>query len=312
MKIAIVGTGAMGSVYAGLLGSAGHEVWAVDRSREHVDAIRAHGLRVEGASGDRVVPINATTDPAEAGEVELVVLATKAMDVAAAAESARPLVGPATVVLSIQNGLGGPDAAAAVLGDERVAVGVVGGFGASVVAPGHAHHHGFELVRLGERTGPVTPRIEAIAELWRDAGFTVRTYDDVGRLVWEKLVCNVAFSGTCTVLGRTIGEVIGDDDAWAIASRCAVEAFEVARALKVELGFDDPVVYVREFGLAIPGAKPSMLLDLEAGRRTEVDFINGAVPRAGSGVGVAAPFNETVGALVRALERARMPGPATA
>ncbi|HEV8098149.1 MAG TPA: 2-dehydropantoate 2-reductase N-terminal domain-containing protein, partial [Gaiellaceae bacterium] len=167
MKIAVVGAGAMGSVYAGLLGSAGNEVWAVDLWQEHVDAIRERGLRVEGASGDRVVPVKATTDAAEVGEAELVILATKAMDVEAAAEAARPLVGPDTMVLSIQNGLGGPDAAAAVLGDDRVAVGVVGGFGASVVAPGHVHHHGMELVRLGERSGPVTPRIETVADVWR-------------------------------------------------------------------------------------------------------------------------------------------------
>ena len=137
----------------------------------------------------------------------------------------------------------------------------------------------------------------------------MRTFDDVRRLVWEKLVCNVAFSGTCTVLGRTIGEVLEDDNAWAVASRCAVEAYEVAVASGVELGFDDPVAYVRDFGMAIPGAKPSMLLDLEAGRRTEVDFINGAIPRAGRDVGVEAPFNETVSALVRALERVRSTSP---
>src|SRR5262245_59672519 len=297
----------MGSVYAALFGSAGHEVWAVDRWREHIDAIRERGLRVEGASGDRVVEINATTDPSEAGTAELVILATKAMNVAEAAEAARPIVGPDTLVLSIQNGLGGPDTAARVLGEERVAVGVVGGFGASVVAPGHVHHHGLELVRLGDREGPVTPRIEAAADVWRGAGFTVRTFDDAKRLVWEKLICNVTFSGTCSVLGRTIREVLDDDNAWEVASRCAVEAYEVARALDVELGFDDPVAYVRDFGMAIPGAKPSMLLDLEAGRRTEVDFINGAIPRAGREVGVEAPFNEAVSALVRALERLRSP-----
>src|SRR4029079_12679855 len=252
----------MGSVYAGLLAGAGHEVWAIDRWAEHVEAIRERGLRVEGASGDRTVRIRATTDPAEAGEADLVVVATKAMDVTAAARAARPLVGPETLVLSIQNGLGGPDAAAAVFGGDRVVVGVAGGFGASVVALGHVHHNGFELVRLGERSGPATPRIEALAEVWRSAGFTVRTYDDVDRLVWEKLVCNVAFSGTCSVLGRRIGEVLADEQAWAVAARCAVEGCEVARALGIELRFADPVAHVRAFGQAIPDAKPSMLLDL--------------------------------------------------
>jgi 2-dehydropantoate 2-reductase len=300
VKIAVVGAGAMGSVYAGLLGSAGNEVWAVDVWREHVDAIREHGLRVEGASGDRVVPLHATTDPADVGVADLVVIATKAMDVEAAAEAARPFVGSETLVLSIQNGLGGPDAAAGVLGEERVAVGVAGGFGASIVGPGHVHHHGLELVRLGERRGPVSARIEAVAKVWRDAGFNVRTFDDVSRLVWEKLVCNVAFSGTCTVLGWTIGEVISNRDAWSVAAGCAAEAHAVARASGVAFDFDDPVAYVRDFGLKIPGAKPSMLLDLEAGRRLEVDFINGAIPRVGREVGVAAPANQTVTSLVRA------------
>jgi 2-dehydropantoate 2-reductase len=292
----------MGSVYAGLLGSAGHEVWAIDVWREHVDAIRERGLRVEGASGDRVVPIHATTEAGEVGAAELVIVATKAMDVEAAAQTARPLVAADTLVLSIQNGLGGPDLAARVLGDEHVAVGVAGGFGASIVAPGHVHHHGLELIRLGERHGPVSPRIEAVAEVWRDAGFNVRTFDDVRRLVWEKLVCNVAYSGTCTVLRRTIGEVIDDSHAWSVAAGSAAEAFAVGRASGVHFDFDDPIAHVRAFGEKIRGAKPSMLLDLEASRQLEIDFINGAIPRLGREQGVPTPVNDVVTALVKTLE----------
>jgi 2-dehydropantoate 2-reductase len=182
-----------------------------------------------------------------------------------------------------------------------VAVGVAGGFGASVVAPGHVHHHGLELIRLGERHGPATARIEAVAEVWRSAGFNVRTFDDVQRLVWEKLVCNVAFSGTCTVLRRTISEVLDDPHAWAIASACAAEAYAVGCAAGVAFDFDDPVAYARTFGEKIRGAKPSMLLDLEAGRRLEIDYINGAIPRVGREVGVETPVNRTVTALVKGL-----------
>lgn len=302
MRVAIVGTGAMGSVYAGLLGSAGNDVWAVDRWTEHVDAIRARGLRVEGASGDRIVRLGATTDPATVGPVDLVVIATKAMDVRAAAESARGLLGPETVVLTIQNGLGAGDVAADVLGDERVILGVAGGFGASVVAPGHVHHHGLELVRLGERHGPATSRVERIAGVWRAAGFTVRTYDDVGRLVWEKLVCNACFSAACTLLGATIGEVLADPHAWAVASACARETYEVAVASGVELGFDDPVAYAAAFGARIRGARPSMLQDRLAGRPTEIDAINGAVPPRAAALGLQAPVNATVTALVKAGE----------
>jgi len=302
VKIAIVGAGAMGSVYAGLLAAAGNEVWVVDTWTEHVDAINARGLRVEGASGDRTVGVRATADAREVGPAGLVVVATKAPDVEAAARAAVPLVGPETVVVPIQNGLGSADRVAAILGEERVAIGVAGGFGASVVGPGHVRHEGWELVRLGERHGPVTPRIDSVAEVWRSAGFRVETYDDVDRLVWEKLVCNVCFSGTCTVLERRIGEVLADPHAWEIASRCAVEADAVARASGVALGFDDPVAYTRAFGARIPDARPSMLLDLLAGRRTEIDALNGAIPPLAQELGLSAPVNETVAALVRAKE----------
>ena len=124
------------------------------------------------------------------------------------------MLGPQTLVLSIQNGLGGPDVTANVLGRERVAVGVVGGFGASMRGPGHAHHNGMELVRLGELSGPVTPRLEAVAEVWRSGGFKVKCFDDIDQLVWEKLICNVCFSGTCAVTERTVGEVMEDADAF--------------------------------------------------------------------------------------------------
>lgn len=300
MKIAIVGAGAMGSVYAGLLGDAGNEVWAVDVWEEHVAAIRERGLTVEGASGRRTVRIAATTDPTEVGVCDLVVISTKAFGVEAAAAAARPLVGPETVVLPIQNGLGSADRVAAVLGDERVAIGVVGGFGASVVGPGHVHHNGWELVRLGERRGPATSRIRRIAETWAEAGFRVQVYDDVDQLVWEKLVCNVCFSGTCAILERPIGHVLDDEAAWEVASGCAREAYEVARARGIALGFDDPVAYVRAFGEKIPDARPSMLLDVLAGRPTEIDVINGAIPPAAREAGLAAPVNETVTALVKA------------
>ena len=148
-RVAIIGTGAMGSVYAALMADAGHDVWAVDQWAEHVAAMRERGLRVEGASGDRTVKLNATSDVAEVGEADLVVIATKLDGVEAAARAAQPILTPETAVLSIQNGLGGPDRAAEVLGPERITIGVVGGFGASMKGPGHAHtqRHGVRAHR---------------------------------------------------------------------------------------------------------------------------------------------------------------------
>lgn len=303
MKIAIVGCGAMGCVYAALLGKAGHDVWAIDTWKEHVDAIRANGLRLEGASGDTTARIHASTQADEAGVCDLVIIATKAMHVEAAATAARALIKPDTMVLSIQNGLGGPDTAARVLGKERVMVGVVGGFGASMRGPGHAHHNGWELVRLGELSGPVTSRLENVAEVWASGGFRVKCFDDIDQLVWEKLICNVGFSGTCALTELTVGQVMGNADAWISASSCATEAYNVARARGIKLDFDDPVAYVRNFGSKIPNARPSMLLDHMAGRMSEIDFINGAIPVAAQPLGVATPFNTVVSTLVRAKER---------
>ena len=165
-KVVIMGTGAMGSVYAALMTDAGHEVWAVDAWPEHVAAMQANGLRVEGASGDRTVRVNATSNASEAGEADLVIIATKLDGVAAACEAARPLVRDDTAILSIQNGLGGPDIAAQAFGPERVTIGVVGGFGASMKGPGHAHHNGMEFVRLGEYQGGLVERTARIAEIW--------------------------------------------------------------------------------------------------------------------------------------------------
>ena len=302
MKIAVVGCGAMGSVYAALLADAGHEVWAIDNWKEHVDAMKANGLRLEGASGDRTVRVNATTNAADAGPCDLAILATKAMHVEKAAKSMQPLLRPDTVVLSIQNGLGGPDAVANVLGRERVLVGVVGGFGASMKAPGHAHHNGWELVRLGELAGPISPRLEAIAEVWRSGGFRVKCFDDIDQLVWEKLICNVCFSGTCAVTERTIIEVIDDPDTWQVASGCATEAYNVARARGIKLDFTEPVAYVLAFGMKIPKARPSMLLDHMAGKPAEVDNINGAIPREAWKLGIPVPMNSMVVALLKAKE----------
>ena len=302
MKIAIVGCGAMGSVYAGLFASAGHEVWAIDRWREHVEAIRKNGLRLEGKSGDRTVKVNATTDARDAGACDLVILATKAMQVAPAAESVKALLGKDTPVLSVQNGLGGPDTAAGILGRERVMVGVVGGFGASMKGPGHAHHNGMELVRLGEFGGPITPRLRKVEETWSGAGFKVKVFDDIDQLVWEKLICNCAYSGPCALAEYTIAQVMNDPDLARVSADCAAEGYAVAKAKGVKLGFDDPVAYVRDFGSRIPNARPSVLLDLMAGRKSEIDVINGSIPRVGKQYGVAAPVNDTVTALVKAKE----------
>ena len=252
MKIAILGVGAMGSVYAGLLADSGHDVWAVDVWKEHVDAIRKNGLRVEGASGDRTVKMNATSDASEVKNADLVIIATKADGVEAAAKSAKAIAKPDAPILTIQNGLGSADKVAEIVGNERIMIGVVGGFGASMKGPGHAHHNGWEFLRLGEMNGGLTPRLETVKAAWEQGGFKVLTFDDIHKMIWEKLICNCTYSGTCALTNLRVGEVQASPSAWSIAAACAAEAYHVANGKGIKLDFDDPVRYVREFGAEDP------------------------------------------------------------
>ncbi len=302
MKIGIIGCGAMGSVYAALLADAGNEVWAIDTWAEHVDAINRAGLRLEGASGDRTVRLNATTSAADAGECDLVIVATKADGVASAARSAAEIAGDDSVILTIQNGLGAADRIAEAIDTDKVMIGVVGGFGASMKAPGHAHHNGMQLVRIGEMQGGMSERLERVVDAWNGAGFTAKGYPDIHQMIWEKFICNVTYSGPCALMNLTIGQVQADPSAWSTALGCAREADAVARAAGIALGFGEVDAYVRDFGARMPDARPSMLLDHLAGRRSEINAINGAVPVEAAKVGMDAPVNRTVSDLVRGKE----------
>ena len=128
-------------------------------------------------------------------------------------------------------------------------------------------------------------------------------FDDIDQLVWEKLICNCAYSGPCALADCTTGEVMADADLSRVSAACATEAFEVALKKKIKLAFDDPVAYVRDFGSKIPKARPSVLLDLLAGRKSEISVINGSIPRVARQLGLAAPVNDAVTALVQAKER---------
>lgn len=302
-KVAIVGCGAMGSVYAALMADAGHEVHAITLWPDHAAAMATDGLRCEGISGDRTVRLHASTTTDGIGICDLVIIATKAFDVEAASRASLSLIGPDTVVQSIQNGLGSPEIAAPIIGADRLAVGVVGGFGASMRGPGHVHHNGMEMIRFGAFAGLPRQPLEASAAVWESSGFKVTLFDDIKRMVWEKLIMNVTFSGTSCTTELTIGEIMQDPDAWKVARGCAEEAIAVAYAAGIKLDVGDPIEHIRKLGGKIPNARPSMLLDYLAKRRGEIDAINGSIPRLGKQFGVPTPVNETVVGIVKARER---------
>ena len=305
MKIAVVGTGAMGSIYAALMAQAGHEVWAIDTWEEHLAAIARGGLRVEGASGDRVVQgIRTSTRVADAGACDLYIIATKASAVGAAAEAIAPQMSPTSLVLTIQNGLGSGERIAGFMSTDRVLLGVADGFGASMKGPGHAHHNAMKLIRLGEMAGGLTGRLAQIEQLWLTAGFQVKAFEDIHQLIWEKFLCNVTFSAPCTVFNCTLGELMAHPVWWEIATGCTREAFACGQARRIRFGFDDVIDYVTRFGAGMPQARPSMLLDHLAQRRSEIDAINGRVPVLGRELGIPTPYNDTMSALVRRREEA--------
>lgn len=305
MKIAIVGAGAMGSVYAALFADAGHQVWAIDPWIAHIEAIRAKGLRVEGASGDRTVTsLHATDQAAEAGRCDLYVIATKASGVGPAARSIAPSIGPDALVLTIQNGLGAGERIAEHMATGNVLLGVAQGFGASMRGPGHAHHNAMKMIRIGEMNGGLTPRLEDLVGIWQEAGFDARAFEDINQLIWEKFLCNVTFSAPCALFNCTIGEIMADPDRFAIALGCAKEAYQVGLAKKIAFSFDDPGAYVTAFGEGMPHARPSMLLDHMAKRVSELDAINGCVPVLGKEHGIETPYNHTISTVLREREAA--------
>lgn len=305
MKIAICGTGAMGSVYAGLFCEAGHDVWAVDPWVQHVAAINASGLRLQGASGDRTVRgITATSEFSDVGTCNLIVIAAKAAGVGQAARSIAPHLTADTRILTIQNGLGAAERISRFMPVENVLLGVADGFGAALKGPGNARHDAMNLIRIGEIAGGRSQRAEALAEIWRAAGFKAQAFDDIQQLIWEKFLCNVTFSAACTVFDVTVGELMANPERWRIALGAMQEAHSIACAKKINLTFDDPVAYVTAFGARMPDARPSMLLDHRARRSSELDAINGQVPALGRALGIATPHNDALVAVLRQREAA--------
>ena len=305
MKIAIIGTGAMGSVYAALLADAGHDIWAVDSWAEHIKEINSNGLRLEGASGDRTVTqLSATTKLDEAGSCDLYVIATKADGVGAAAQAVARNMRADSLVLTIQNGLGAGERIAKYMDTKNVLLGVAEGFGASMKGPGHAHHNAMRQIRIGEMDGGMTDRLNELEAIWRDAGFTANGFADIHQLIWEKYICNVFLSAPCTVFDCTIGELVSHDARREIALGCMREAYQAGLAGGINFSFDDADAYALKFASVMPDASPSMRLDHLAGRKSEIDAINGMVPVVSAEAGLAAPYNETLSAVVRKREEA--------
>ena len=308
MKICILGAGALGCAIGAALAESGVDLWLLNRSPAHVAAMQAQGLIVQDTRGERTVRVQAATRAEGIGPVDLVVVLVKSFHTAAAMRGAAALIGPHTLVLSLQNGLGHEDILADAVGRERVLAGktYVGGV---LLAPGRitsgvAGKHTY----IGELDGAITPRVQAIADTFNRAGLATSVSDNIVGTMWDKLLVNVATGALSGITRLPYGGLYAVPEVKATALAAVAEAMAVARAGGVALTFTAPEQAWDKAAEGLPASfKASMLQSLEKGSVTEVDFINGSVVRWGQRHGVPTPVNATLVACIKGIEHALTP-----
>jgi 2-dehydropantoate 2-reductase len=294
MKIAVMGTGGLGGYYGGLLAQNGNDVTFIARGA-HLDAIRNKGLTVRSANGDFVIqPARATSDPAQVGPVDWVLFTVKTYDTDAAIQAMRPLVGEATTVLTMQNGIESFDRLAAAFGKEKVLV-TPTQITTAIAEPGViVQDSAFRNMTVGEMDQRVTPRVEWLVDQFKRHGVNVSASDQMPTPVWMKWIFLAPVAGL-TTLARTEGAVLFRSELAQETLRGAIqECCRIAHARGVPLP-EDAADKQFNFSMGLkPGNLASMHRDLLAGRRLELDALNGAVVRLGSALGVSTPIHQTI------------------
>lgn len=303
MKVCVIGAGALGSTIGGTLAEAGNEVVLVDPYRAHTDAINRTGLKMRTGGKDRVVAVRAASNTANLDVADLVMVLVKSYHTRDAAEAARNVVGPATTVMSLQNGLGHEEILAEVFGQERVIAGktYVGGV---LLGAGHvfAGTDGKESI-IGELDGTLSERVTTIADTFGRAGLPVVVSHNIMGAMWDKLLVNVATGALSGITRLPYGDLYAVSAIEDCSIAAVAEAITVARAKGVQLSTAEPREAWVKAADGLPREfKTSMLQSLENGMPTEVDFINGAVVRVGMQVGVPTPINATLVACIKGIE----------
>jgi 2-dehydropantoate 2-reductase len=307
VKICFVGAGALGCTIGGTLAKGRSEVSLVDLNQAHVEAINRDGLIMREDGVDRPVKVHAATDYSEVGVVDLVIVLVKSNYTRTAIESARSIIGPNTVVMSLQNGLGQEDVLAQVVGKDRLLAGktYVGGV---LLAPGHVMAGvAGKLTYIGELDGSVSPRVTRVAEEFTQAGLNTIVSLNIVGTIWDKLLINVATGAISGITDLPYGGLYKVPEVEAAAVAAVAEAMAVAKAQGVVLSIQEPRDAWVMAGEGLPFEfKPSVLQSLERGLTTEVDFINGSVVRAGKACGIPTPVNETLVACIKGIEHRLM------
>ena len=291
MRIAVFGTGAVGGYFGGRLAQAGEDVVFIARGAQ-LRALRERGLRVESPKGDfSVVPAQATDDQDQVGTVDVVLVGVKAWQVSEAAEAMRPLVGPDTFVVPLQNGVEAPEQLAAVLGDDHVLGGLCR-IVSFLVEPGHVRHAGLEpYVAFGELDDRPSGRAERLRAAFARAGVTAEVPSDIRVAMWGKFLFIASFSGVGAVTRAPAGVLRSLPETRRLLEQAMHEVLAVAHARGIAL----PEQSIPNTMALIDGLPPegtaSMQRDIMAGRPSELESQNGAVVRLGQEVGVATPLH---------------------
>ncbi len=301
MKIVVLGSGAIGSLYGAFLSILDeNEVILVGRN-PHVAAIREKGLLIQGIMGERKFNLNAVEDASEIDKADLILLTTKTYDTISAIKTAKHLVTNGAYVLLIQNGLGTEEQVANELDSTRV-LRATTCMGAIRVEPGVVEATGCGLTEIGSRFPENYDYVLELAEMLRRCGFDVRASDNIEGVVWTKTLVNCGINPVGALTGFKNGEVYRDPQLRRLVIRLVEEAVAIVEALGIELTTEDPVRYALGTAKATGDNINSMLQDVLAGKRTEIDSITGEIIRLGKELGIETPSNESVYALVKAIE----------
>ncbi len=301
MRILVHGTGAVGGYFGALLARGGHEVTFVARG-PNLAALRRHGLTVHlGTETLRVAPVHAVADPAEAARPDLVLVCVKSYDTPAAAAALRPVVGPDSIILSLQNGIENEAVLAEVLGLPPLMMALTR-IGVELTAPATVAYSGRGTIVFGEPDGRESPRARQVAEALAAGGVPCQLRADILVAVWEKLAWNAAFNAVTTLTGATVAEALALPAARALIVEAMEEVDAVATALGIPVRRDRTEAVLQDSLAGLPDFTTSMLQDLRRGRRLEHDALNGAVVRAAAPTGVAVPVNRTLAALLARLD----------
>ena len=293
--ILIVGTGAMGCLFAARLAAIGQSVCMLGSWPTGLQALQNGGVRIVGADGqEQVYPVQVIEDPRARRGVRYALVLVKSWQTGRAASQLANCLADDGLALTLQNGMGNRESLAQGLGSQRVALGVAT-CGANLVGPGRVQPAGEGVITLG-----IHSRLPALADLLRDAGFVVETSADTNSLIWGKLVINAAINPLTALLGVPNGALLALPAARALLSTTAREAASVAVAQGIRLPYPDPVVAAEAIARQTASNYSSMLQDLRRGAPTEVDAINGAIVQAGEQMGVPTPVNRSLWQLVRA------------